>query len=64
MIDVLTKVLVGLYEEPTRPGNAVEYLKRCAVLATCATSSAAVHSIRRRGCYMDPALEWRGALQL
>eukprot|EP00608_Synchroma_pusillum_P003406 CAMPEP_0198433918 /NCGR_PEP_ID=MMETSP1452-20131203/29301_1 /TAXON_ID=1181717 /ORGANISM="Synchroma pusillum, Strain CCMP3072" /LENGTH=90 /DNA_ID=CAMNT_0044154417 /DNA_START=20 /DNA_END=292 /DNA_ORIENTATION=+ len=28
VIDALTKVLVGLYEEPERPGNAVDYLKR------------------------------------
>lgn len=29
VIDSLTKVLVGLYEEPERPPNATEYLKRC-----------------------------------
>ena len=28
VIDSLTKVLVGLYEEPERPGNAVDYVKR------------------------------------
>jgi hypothetical protein len=28
VIDALTKVLVGLYEEPERPSNAVEYLKK------------------------------------
>ena len=28
MIDALTKVLVGLYEEPERPPNAVDYVKR------------------------------------
>eukprot|EP00945_MAST-04E_sp_MAST-4E-sp1_P004735 g4735.t1 len=28
VIDALTKVLVGLYEEPERPPNAVEYIKR------------------------------------
>jgi len=28
VIDALTKVLVGLYEEPERPPNAVDYLKR------------------------------------
>lgn len=28
VIDGLTKVLVGLYEEPERPPNATEYLKR------------------------------------
>jgi len=27
-LDTLTKVLVGLYEEPERPNNAVEYIKR------------------------------------
>ena len=26
-IDALTKVLVGLYEEPERPPNAVDYIK-------------------------------------
>mmetsp|Transcript_19909 Transcript_19909/g.29615 ORF Transcript_19909/g.29615 Transcript_19909/m.29615 type:complete len:95 (-) Transcript_19909:718-1002(-) len=28
VIDSLTKVLVNLYEEPERPGNAVDYVKR------------------------------------
>ena len=28
VIDQLTKVLVGLYEEPEKPGNAVEFIKR------------------------------------
>ena len=28
VIDQLTKVLVGLYEEPERPGNAIEYTKK------------------------------------
>jgi len=28
VIDALTKVLVGLYEEPERPTNAVDYIKR------------------------------------
>ena len=28
MVDALTKVLVGLYEEPERPPNAVEYVKK------------------------------------
>ena len=28
VIDALTKVLVGLYEEPERPANAVDYIKR------------------------------------
>lgn len=28
VIDALTKVLVGLYEEPDRPQNAVDYIKR------------------------------------
>lgn len=27
-MDALTKVLVGLYEEPDRPPNALEYIKR------------------------------------
>lgn len=27
-MDALTKVLVGLYEEPERPQNAVDYIKR------------------------------------
>mmetsp|Transcript_10715 Transcript_10715/g.17540 ORF Transcript_10715/g.17540 Transcript_10715/m.17540 type:complete len:93 (+) Transcript_10715:119-397(+) len=28
VIDAMTKVLVGLYEEPERPANAVDYVKR------------------------------------
>ena len=28
VIDALTKVFVGLYEEPERPANAVDYIKR------------------------------------
>jgi hypothetical protein len=27
-VDQLTKILVQLYEEPEKPGNAVEFLKR------------------------------------
>ena len=25
----LTRVLVGLYEEPEKPGNAIEFIKKC-----------------------------------
>ena len=28
MIDALTKVLVGLYEEPERPPSAVDYVRK------------------------------------
>jgi hypothetical protein len=28
ILDALTKVLVGLYEEPDRPSNSLEYMKR------------------------------------
>jgi len=28
VLDALTKVLVGLYEEPDRPVNALDYIKR------------------------------------
>merc|ERR1711981_10139 len=28
VIDQLTKVLVGLYEEPEKPGNAIEFIKK------------------------------------
>ena len=28
MIDQLTKVLVGLYEEPEKPGNVIEFIKK------------------------------------
>ena len=28
VLETLTKVLVGLYEEPERPDNALEYIKR------------------------------------
>ena len=28
VIDALTKVLVGLYEEPERPTNAIDYIKK------------------------------------
>ena len=29
VIDQLTRVLVGLYEEPEKPNNAVEFIKGC-----------------------------------
>jgi hypothetical protein len=29
VIDQLTKVLVGLYEEPEKPHNAVDFIKKC-----------------------------------
>jgi predicted ATP-grasp superfamily ATP-dependent carboligase len=28
VIDALTKVLVGLYEEPERPTNAIDYIRK------------------------------------
>ena len=28
MIDQLTKVLVGLYEEPEKPANVIEFIKK------------------------------------
>lgn len=28
VIDALTKVLVGLYEEPDRPSNAIDYIRK------------------------------------
>lgn len=31
----MTKVLVGLYEEPERPPNAVDYIKRCVFVCAC-----------------------------
>ena len=31
VIDQLTKVLVGLYEEPEKPGNAVDFIKSALV---------------------------------
>ena len=29
VIDQLTKVLVGLYEEPEKPDNAIVFIKKC-----------------------------------
>ena len=29
VVDQLTKVLVGLYEEPEKPQNAIEFIKKC-----------------------------------
>ena len=29
VVDQLTKVLVGLYEEPEKPSNAVDFIKKC-----------------------------------
>ena len=29
VVDQLTKVLVGLYEEPEKPSNAIEFIKKC-----------------------------------
>ena len=29
VIDQLTRVLVGLYEEPEKPQNAVDFIKKC-----------------------------------
>ena len=28
VIDQLTRVLVGLYEEPEKPGNAIDFIKK------------------------------------
>jgi len=37
-VDAMTKVLVGLYEEPDRPPNAIDYVKK--YLGTSASISA------------------------
>ena len=29
IVDQLTKVLVGLYEEPEKPNNPIEFIKKC-----------------------------------
>lgn len=29
VVDQLTKVLVGLYEEPEKPSNSVDFIKKC-----------------------------------
>jgi hypothetical protein len=29
VVDQLTKVLVGLYEEPEKPQNSVDFIKKC-----------------------------------
>ena len=29
VVDQLTKVLVGLYEEPEKPTNSVDFIKKC-----------------------------------
>ena len=29
IIDQLTKVMVGLYEEPEKPNNPIEFIKKC-----------------------------------
>ena len=29
VVDQLTKVLVGLYEEPEKPNNSVDFIKKC-----------------------------------
>ena len=29
VVDQLTRVLVGLYEEPEKPQNAIEFIKKC-----------------------------------
>ena len=43
VIDVLTKVLVGLYEEPERPANAIEYIRKY----MGAPTNIDVHSIKK-----------------
>eukprot|EP00053_Salpingoeca_punica_P012497 m.111941 g.111941 ORF g.111941 m.111941 type:complete len:94 (+) comp15961_c0_seq8:1879-2160(+) len=44
VIDALSKVLVGLYEEPEKPGNALEFLQRH--LQGGAPNTADVESLR------------------
>ena len=53
MIDSLTKVLVGLYEEPERPGNAVDYVKKYVGTNTAAAAgsnatSSEVEALRKQ----------------
>ena len=47
----MTKVLVGLYEEPERPGNAVDYVKQYigtnAVAGNQAAAAGEVEALRK-----------------
>lgn len=44
VIDALTKVLVGLYEEPERPPSAVDYVRK--YLGSSSTSNVDVDALR------------------
>ena len=44
MFDALTKVLVGLYEEPERPPSAVDYVRK--YLGSSSTSNVDVDALR------------------
>mmetsp|Transcript_11766 Transcript_11766/g.20975 ORF Transcript_11766/g.20975 Transcript_11766/m.20975 type:complete len:96 (-) Transcript_11766:2921-3208(-) len=53
VIDALTKVLVGLYEEPERPTHAVDYLKR----HLGASTSSDAESVRKENEELKMQLE-------
>jgi len=39
VIDALTKVLVGLYEEPEKPNDALDFIKQYLAVSPAATSN-------------------------
>lgn len=54
VLDALTKTLVGLYEEPERPANAIEYIKRH---IGGATQNVDVDGLRRENDQLKAELE-------
>lgn len=53
VLDALTKVLVGMYEEPERPQHGVEYIKKY----IGATQNAEVESLKRENQQLRTELE-------
>ena len=53
VLDALTKVLVGLYEEPERPTQAVDYLRRY----MGAPSNVDVEGLKRENAQLKAELE-------
>jgi hypothetical protein len=56
VLDALTKVLVGLYEEPDRPNNAVEYI-RCYLGASASAGGVDTEGLQRENQELRARLE-------
>lgn len=55
VIDALTKVLVGLYEEPEKPGNALEFIQQH--MTSTAANTGDIETLRQENAELKASNE-------